>query len=73
MLTVLIKLLVLIIALYWGKDFQWNTQKPQIHVLRFELAQTSHFWLCGTIPTQVPTRYSHIACKIWECIYMQKD
>ena len=37
----------------------------------FGLAQNLHFWL-WEIP-RVPTRHSHILCKIYERIYQQKD
>ena len=41
-------LLVLIISLYWKKDFQEST--PKIQMLMFGLAQTSHFGLWDIIP-----------------------
>ena len=55
-------LLVLIIPLYWKKDFQENT--PKIQILMSGLAQTSHFRLWDIIPPRVPTSYSHILRKI---------
>ena len=41
-------LLVLIISLYWKKDFRKST--PKINMLMFGLAQSSHFGLWDIIP-----------------------
>ena len=43
-------LLVLIISLYWKKDFQEST--PKIQMLMIGLAQTSHFGLWDIIPPE---------------------
>ena len=60
-------LLVLIISLYWKKDFQEST--PKIQMLMFGLTQSSYFGLWDIIPSppppppRVPTSFSHILCK----------
>ena len=66
-------LLVLIISLYWKKDFQEST--PKIQMLMFKLAHTSHFWLWYIIPpeSQLAFHIYYILCKIWEHTYVQKD
>ena len=63
---------------YTGKkDFQEST--PKIQMLMFGLTQPSHFGLWDIIPRppppppRVPTKFSHIDCKIWEHTYLQKD
>ena len=45
-------LLVLIVSLYWKKDFQESTQK--IQMLMFGLAQSLHFGLWNIIPPPPP-------------------
>ena len=45
-------LLVLIISLYWKKDFQEST--PKIQMLMFGLTQSSYFGLWDIIPSPPP-------------------
>ena len=45
--------LVLIISLYWKKDFQEST--PKIQMLMIGLTQSSHFGLWDIIPPPTPS------------------
>ena len=47
--------LVLIISLYWKKDFQEST--PKFQMLMFGLAQSSHFGLWDIIPPCPPPEF----------------
>ena len=65
------RLLVLIISLYWKKDFQDSTPKnPNANVQAFPDVT---FWAVGYHSPRVPTSFSHILCKISEHTYVQKN